>query len=182
MRTFEFEQLRDRHADCVAADLSLVPEAHAWLEQGARGGSVTAMRDYFRTALADIETPDAMLGNLDEVIRRRDLARAFARQAVEEGDVEILAFIGSSHARLSPHSSSDGDGILPADPMLAQTYWYVYALAQSSYYGFGEPFDQLWIAGPERRELAGLDEAQWQAVANAARSMYLRHFTDAPPR
>lgn len=180
----DHERNAAHHAECIAVGLPLLADYHVWLERGARGGSVDAMRGYAMNAFDDFADQNAMLADLDEVLRRRDLARAFLRQAFEHGDVQSISMLAGSHdwePWTGQRVYSDQGGLLPPDRLQAQTYWYLDALARSAYYGQGEPFDQLWSNGPERHDYAGLDETQWQAVANAARALYLRHFTDPLP-
>lgn len=178
------ERVSAIHADCIAVGLPLLADYHVWLERGARGGSVDAMRGYALNAFSDFADQNAMLADVDEVLRRRDLARAFLRQAFERGDVMSIEVLAGSHdweAWTGQRVFVDQGGLLAPDPMMAQTYWYLDALARSAHFGQGEPFEQLWVDGPEQQDVVGLNEAQWQAVANAARALYLRHFTDPPP-
>lgn len=184
-RRQDHERDTSHHAECIAVGLPLLADYHVWLERAARGGSIDAMRRYAESAFDDFADQNAMLADLDEVIRRRDLARTFLRQAFERGDVASIAMLASSHdwdPWAGQRAYTDTGGLLPPDRLQAQTYWYLDALARSAYYGQGDvPFDRLWSEGPERHDYADLDEVQWQAVANAARALYLRHFTDPPP-
>jgi len=72
--------------------------APALLERAADAGRVQAMLDYARYAFADYGDTEQLLADADEVIRRKEKARAFLRQALRRGEAQALLLLGDAYA------------------------------------------------------------------------------------
>lgn len=158
-----------------------IADYHAWLEHAARSGNVEAKVAYADHALREFSgrTPyrvdfkhDPILGNLPEVIRRRDLARTWAEDAVRAGNFEILLVLQNQY---------DASGALyPRDHV---RYW-IYDHAADLSLAWQSPWNatglaELWQSGPERRD-DRLTPEQWREVERQARELYLRYYGEAP--
>lgn len=174
----------DAHRDCTAVGAERIDAYHVWLERAARAGSVEAMRLYAEFALASFETNGELFANLDEVLRRRDLARSFALAAVAAGDAQTLRLVASGHAWQRDDGGRvhmqplDIDGLFPSDARMAAMYWHADRLVMAGHFGVEREgsFEALW-QGLENRASSQLDAAEWQAAVAGAREIYLRHFT-----
>jgi hypothetical protein len=74
------DALRETVALCEAAPPEERDRGYAWIEAAAIAGEATARRLFFSVALDEFVDDAAIVANIDEVERRRDLARRFARE------------------------------------------------------------------------------------------------------
>ncbi|WP_257385544.1 hypothetical protein, partial [Tahibacter caeni] len=72
--------------------------APALLERAADAGRVEAMLDYAQYAFVGYNGPRHMLMDADEVVRRKQKARAYLRQALGRGDARALFLLGDAYA------------------------------------------------------------------------------------
>ena len=86
-----------RHVDCMAIGRERASTGLGWLERAARAGDIDAKTAFAQMALDDNAYADngAMYVDLDEVIRRRDLADAWIRDAIASGERSALAAIAN---------------------------------------------------------------------------------------
>lgn len=188
----------ERHRDCTAAGAERVEGFHLWLERAARAGSVDAMVTYTELALSGFHTDQELIADLDEVIRRRDLARAFGLSAIAAGNAHALNLVASGHAWLpgevTQHAmggvgSLGTTGLFPSSPHLAAAYWYANKLVMAGHFGsrLDGTFETLWHS-PENSTFPPLNDTEWQAAAATGREIYLRWFVgpenppEPPPR
>lgn len=86
-----------RHVDCMAIGRERASTGLGWLERAARAGDIEAKTAFARMALDENAYADdgAIYADLDEVIRRRDLADAWIRDAIASGERSALAAIAN---------------------------------------------------------------------------------------
>lgn len=92
-----YDRTMARHVDCMALGRERAASGLGWLERAARAGDPQAKTEFASRALDRNAYPTeaAMLSDLDEVIRRRDLADAWVREAIESGERGALAMIAN---------------------------------------------------------------------------------------
>lgn len=156
-----------RHADCLALGKTLVDSGLQWLELAARAGETGAMVSYAEEAFADYAGPTDLLANLDEVARRRDLARTWAMQALEAGEPAAIDVIQGAYLGQSP--------LFPRDLQAAAPYSMAANMLHQRRRDPAE-FQRLYDDGPAREEYAWGgewtdDPAQWQATLDRAREI-----------
>lgn len=93
-----YEGLLAYHVDCMAIGRERAASGLGWLERAARAGDPEAKAEYASRALDNNAYPDeaAMLSDLDEVIRRRDLADTWVREAIESGERQALGTVANA--------------------------------------------------------------------------------------
>lgn len=168
---------------CALSDAEEIADYHRWLERAARSGDIDAKVAYARHALSEFTRPrqyepahvhDHLLANLPEVIRRRDLARGWAEDAVRAGNADILGELGSQYG-----GSGGLNGLYPQDALRSAIYDHAADLARA----WRNPsntgaLEEYWHNGPERTD--NLTDAQWDEAARQARELYLRWYGDPP--
>lgn len=111
IRTMDVDQLAlsilvgqdriDRHVAERAACAALPEEVREnWIDpidQLAQSGKTYAMRQYAAFVVAEYDSRDAVVADVDRAIVRRDKARAYLRKAVELGDAEGLADLAEAY-------------------------------------------------------------------------------------
>lgn len=159
MRTMRIENTQnrlDQHAAERAACDALPAEVlEGWLDpidQAAQSGSIYAMRQYAALVVAEYDTRDAVVADVDRAIVRRDKARAYLNKAVSLGEAEALADLAYAYFNMQDSHPQ----LYAVDHYQA----YVYAYAGS----FGE-----------RGQYRKLD---W-VMADSAESLDSRQITDA---
>ena len=80
MRTRTIEAIREWDTYCATIPAEERARGLAWIETAAATGDADARRHFFANALAEFADETAILANIDEVERRRDVARRFARE------------------------------------------------------------------------------------------------------
>ena len=157
------------HADCMAIGAEQVGTGLHWIERAARAGNPKAKLEYARDAFSEFPDANALLANLDEVARRRDLARAWAMQALEAGergavDVLVRAYYGESP--LFPRNFQRGAPYSMAQEMIMARF------------SSPDEFRRLYDRGPERERYAWgdqnawvHDDVAWQAAIARARAI-----------
>jgi len=99
-----------------------------WLDpadRAAQAGDVWAMLAYAKAALSDYGDVASIAANIDEVIERRDKARAYLEEAARRGDQHALVMLAETYADV--RRISMGSPLYEKDPSAA----YAYALAAS---------------------------------------------------
>lgn len=170
-RTRDFhERSLLEHVDCVALGAERVGTALGWIERAARAGDHRAMADFARYAFDrhEYETEEDLVQDLDEVIRRRDLARAWIQEALDAGERGALGYLSNDYGTLFPY-----------DRVSAEAYRYA-ASVDTAFHRPGEEAELslLWHRGP-RLEWRGahgdrsdLSEADYDAVLRRGREIY----------
>jgi hypothetical protein len=74
---------------CAKLDPGQIKGWLEWLERSALAGDIDAKRDYANSALTDYQAGVAV-SDLDEAVRRRDLARQFSEDLLASGDCSVL--------------------------------------------------------------------------------------------
>lgn len=166
-------------ADCLSIGAERIVAGLAFIERAARAGHVKAKVEFARGAFSEFPDGGALLANLDEVARRRDLARHWVMQALEAGepgavDVLVDAYYGDSP--LFPRDFRQGAPYSMAQEMIRTRRVDPAA------------FRRLYEQGPNRESYAWGDEnawvrddAAWQAALERARAIVDRIPPD-PPR
>lgn len=97
-----YERAMARHVDCLALGKERASTGLGWLERAARAGDLDAKVAFARMALDDNAYADdgEMYADLDEVIRRRDLADAWVRDAIASGERRALADIANGNENM----------------------------------------------------------------------------------
>jgi hypothetical protein len=161
-----------KHADCLAVGEAAVLRYHEWLELAARSGNVHAMSAYAEWALKAFEGNAEMLANLDEVIRRRDLARHWAQQALSQGDVNAINVMTDAYF-------GDG-GLYPRDMTRGAAHELLRVMASRHRQQDTAGFDRAWNAADYRWDGLGLTPQQQQEAIALAREMFDAWFRHAP--
>ena len=176
--------LLEQHKACVLIGEAEVAQYHAWLERAARDGSVEAKLAYAELALTEYHNVKPgtlarrdMVGelgaNLEEIVRRRDLAREWAQDAVEAGNFSALLLLKNAYGGSHP--------LYPRDHRAHAIYGHAADLALGWDYSSPEGhLSERWNAGPERYEDSTFTEAQWRDIQQQARRIYLRWYGEAP--
>lgn len=110
-------------AACARVSPDLVAHWLDPLDRAARSGDVDAMREYARVAMNEYTDAAAVVGNIDEVITRRDKARAYLDEALRRGDSTALVDLANAY------SESATGNIYAADAARAHAYAYAATLA-----------------------------------------------------
>lgn len=167
------------HADCVLMAESGVDPSHLWLERAARTGSIEAKVAYAAMALdefrADADTNGATaryLANLEEIVRRRDLARRWLAEALRAGSIDGLQLLVRAYAGEHP--------LYPHDARQAAIHRHALELARARQSGDPAQLRATWDAGPQLDANDGFGPADLQAIDAAARRVYLQWFGPAP--
>lgn len=72
-------------------------DARAWLQLAAEQGHTKAMAEYGAFAFDDMASDGDLLDNVEEVVRRRELARGYLRRAFESGEPDSLLGLAAAH-------------------------------------------------------------------------------------
>ena len=167
------------HADCVLMAESGVDPSHLWLERAARTGSMEAKIAYAEMALdefrADTDTNGATaryLANLEEIVRRRDLARRWLADALHAGSIDALQLLARAYAGEHP--------LYPRDARLAAIHRHALSLAQARQSGDFAQLRAVWDTGPQLDVDDGFGPTDRQAIDAAARRIYLQWFGPGP--
>lgn len=118
---FRLDQNAGSRRGCEKVPAEL--RAH-WLDgidRAARSGNVWAKLQYGQLAIGDYDSVAAIVANVDEVIARRDKARAYLFEALQSGDPRSLRALADSYA-----IGSDSTPRLFA-PDASKAYAYMYA-------------------------------------------------------
>ena len=91
------------------------------IDRAARSGNVWAKLQYGQLAIADYDSVAGIVANVDEVIARRDKARAYLFEALRSGDPRSLRALADGYA-----TGSDSTPRLFA-PDASKAYAYMYA-------------------------------------------------------
>lgn len=148
VRIQNLQNASDREVAERAACEALPAEVlEAWLDpidRAAQSGNIYAMRQYAALVVAEYDTRDAIVADVDRAIVRRDKARAYLNRAVSLGEAEALSDL--AHAYFDNHESHSQ--LYAVDSYQA----YMYAYAGS----FGERgrYRQLdWVMGDSAKSL-----------------------------
>lgn len=155
----------DDHVECTAAGAE-VERAAEWLETAALAGHARARVNYATGALAEFASRGALIRNIEEIARRRTLARRWLEAGVHAGDEMALNRYVDSLRK--------GDVLYPRNPHKAQVYGYAQQLLRSRRVG---QFDALWRDGPTRAP--DFDDAAWAAILMEGRELFDSTFRDA---
>jgi hypothetical protein len=172
-RQKEFYDLRvAEHAECVAVGPAPVLRYHEWLELAARSGSVRAMSTYASTAFNPFADHAELLANLDEVIRRRDLARQWAQQALRQGDSRVIGVLAEAYSGL---------GVLyPRDATRSRAYQDLNAMVMHHRRQDAAGFELIWEGGDPRLAGGSVTPEQQREALALAREMFDAWFRHAP--
>lgn len=89
-----------------------------WMERAAKAGDVSALLGYGGNALNDMRDFDDAVTKLDEVARRRQLARDFLQAALNRGACSALVMLSAAYSgRRNPYG-----WLYNADPYLSLVY------------------------------------------------------------
>ena len=103
-----YDRAMARHVECLALGRERAMTGLGWLERAGRTGDIDAKVAFAQQALGKdaYGDTDEMYADLDEIIRRRDLADAWIRDAIESGDRSALASIanGDDHLVRNPRT------------------------------------------------------------------------------
>jgi hypothetical protein len=126
----------DAHAAERAACASFPAELlSTWLDpidRAAKSGRISAMREYASLALAEYDSVDAIVADIDTVIARRDKARGYLQEVIRLGDAEGLADLALEYLdgrKETPH-------LYAIDSFRAYVYAYAGSLAGLSRVGW----------------------------------------------
>lgn len=150
---------------CRSLDPGLLdPEGEvAWQERAARLGSEQARRRYAQVAVAQmLDRRPAMevLAELEELIRRRDLARGFVEEGIARGEPwAILA------------RASGGGLLFRPDPLDQIAYARFHALRSHQLAGSADPLREL---PADTRPWPGMDADQKRAALARGEAMFSR--------
>ncbi len=157
-----------RHAQCDAVGPDAIGRAAEWLERAARAGHARAQTAYATQGLAQFRTRGQIVREIEEVVRRRDLARTWLEARLRAGDEAALQTYVRSHG--------DGNLLYSRDPKTFHAYGYALDLVRRRRVG---DFDALWREGPER--YGDLSDAEWAASVDEGRRIYSAFFENAAP-
>ena len=103
---------------CRDLDPTLMSTRIDWMERAAKAGDVSALLGYGGNALNDMRDFDDAVFNLDEVARRRQLARDFLQSALNRGACSALVMFSLAYSgRRNPYG-----WLYKADPYLSLVY------------------------------------------------------------
>ncbi|MEO7431475.1 MAG: hypothetical protein ABIR62_05510, partial [Dokdonella sp.] len=129
------------------------------IELAANAGSIPAMEGYARYVLAEYDSVDAIVSDVDTAIERRDKARVFVKESLRLGDANALAVLARAYS-----AGSDAASLYPVDPAKAYAYAYAGTLA-----GLGTSTLPSWTLS-DNAEL--LDAHQLGEAEAAGRRIY----------
>ena len=128
-RALNTQDRLDTHAAERAACASLPAELlDGWrdpIERAVKSGRTSAMRQYAWLALADYDSVDAIVADIDTVIALRDKARTYLHEAIRLGDAEGLADLAFEY--VDGHKGSPN--LYAIDSYRAYVYAYAASLA-----------------------------------------------------
>jgi hypothetical protein len=159
----------DRYQDCLVVGLARAHEGVDWLERAGLAGNDAARVDFAAHALAEYETRGALIADIEEASRRRQLARVWLEQGVRDGNEHALRRVTDSLA--------GGDGLYVRDEASFQAHAYALQLVQGRRAG---TFQLLWRDGPAR--YGPLTEAQWAEATARGREIFSESFEHMPIR
>jgi len=119
----QIEDNASLRAACARVPPDLVAHWLDPLDRAARSGDVDAMREYARVAMNEYTHTAAVVGDIDEVITRRDKARTYLDEALRRGDSTALLDLADAY------SESATTNIYAADAAHAHAYAYAATLA-----------------------------------------------------
>lgn len=119
----QIEDNASLRAACARLPADLVAHWLDPLDRAARSGDVDAMREYARVAMNEYTDTAAVVGDIDEVITRRDKARTYLDEALRRGDSRALLDLADAY------SESATTNIHAADAAHAHAYAYAATLA-----------------------------------------------------
>lgn len=141
-----------------------------WLDpadRAAQAGDVGAMLTYAEEALDDFQDLTSIAANIDEVIERRDKARAYLGEAARRGDKRALILLAEIHADAQIGLSNSP--LYEKDP--AQAYAYAFVASRTSGATPRERANMEWLMSESAE---GLD-AQVLAHAQAEGERLYQH-------
>lgn len=141
---------------CRGLDPALMATSIDWIERAARAGDIDALLWYQSSALEDMRSREDILMNLDEVARRRELARGFMRTALDRGACDVLLLYSMAYGGRAP----DFNWVFKADPYLSLVY--AEAAVHAGLAGHFDPQTLTGVSDPARRAAAA---AQGAALA-----------------
>lgn len=83
---------------CRGLDPALMASRVDWMERAADGGDIRALLYYGSNALNDMRSNNDILTNLDEVVRRRQLARGYLQKALDRGACDALLLLSDTYS------------------------------------------------------------------------------------
>lgn len=125
------------------------------LERAARSGNTYAMLEYARVAIADYDSVNAIVADVDTAIARRDNARAFLLQALLSGDLRSLNDLAYAYFK----GSGNAPPLFAVDPFQSYAYAYAGTLAGVSKRG---DLDLVMSQNAESLDARQLADAQAQ--------------------
>ena len=95
------------------------------LDRAAQAGDIIAMREYASLALADYDSVQSVVSDVDNAIVRRDKARTYLLKALEWGDKDSLAELANAYFNMPDPTPR----LFEFDPFQAYSYAYAATLA-----------------------------------------------------
>jgi hypothetical protein len=121
----------DDNAAAREACAKLPPDLVAhWLDpldRAAQAGDTEAMREYASLAIADYDSVQSIVADIDTALARRDKARAYLLQALQLGDPGSLSELAGAY-----FVSNTTPSLFDADPFQAYAYAYAATLTGTS--------------------------------------------------
>lgn len=153
----------DRHAEIrdVCAKLPKDLLDH-WLDpadRAAQSGNVWAMVAYAKAASDNYEDVASIAANIDDVIERRDKARAYLEEAARRGEQRALVMLAETQADTSIGFA--GSSLYEKDP--AAAYAYAFAASRNADGTSGDRRNMEWLMSESAKKLDAQALARAQA-------------------
>ena len=87
----------------------------AWIERAATAGDAAARRTFLQYALEDHYMPETVAADLEELVRRRDVARDFVREAMEHCEPDAFAMQRGAFTLLGMDDAVERIAVLHAE-------------------------------------------------------------------
>ena len=118
-----------------------------------------AMLAYAKAASSDYADVASIAANIDDVIERRDKARAYLEEAARRGDEHALVMLAETHA--DTLMGFPGSSLYEKDP--AAAYAYAFAVSRNADGTSGDRKNMEWLMSESAKKLDAQALARAQA-------------------